>query len=46
MTRPESQIGLINAGHYQYVDISKISMNLQNGYIAQEDPSFSRVTAA
>lgn len=34
------QIGLINAGHYQYVDISKISMNLQNGYIAQEAPSF------
>ena len=34
------QIGLINAGHYQYVDISKISMNLQNGYIAQEDRRF------
>ena len=34
------QIGLINAGHYQYVDISKISMNLQNGYIAQEDHRF------
>ena len=34
------QIGLINAGHYHYVDISKISMNLQNGYIAQEDRRF------
>ena len=34
------QIGLINAGHYQYVDINHISMNLQNGYIAQEDRRF------
>ena len=38
------QIGLINAGHYQYVDISKISMNLQNGYIAQEDRRFKSHT--
>ena len=30
-------IGLINAGHYEYVPISQISMNLQNAYIAQED---------
>lgn len=35
-----NQIGLINAGHYQYVDINHISMNLQNGYIAQEDRRF------
>lgn len=34
------QIGLINAGHYQYMDINHISMNLQNGYIAQEDRRF------
>ena len=24
------QVGLINAGHYQYVDITRISMNIQN----------------
>ena len=34
------QIGLINAGHHQYMDINHISMNLQNGYIAQEDRRF------
>lgn len=34
------QIGLSNAGHYQYMDINHISMNLQNGYIAQEDRRF------
>ena len=34
------QIGLINAGHYQYMDINHICMNLQNGYIAQEDRRF------
>lgn len=34
------QIGLINASHYQYMDINHISMNLQNGYIAQEDRRF------
>ena len=34
------QIGLINEGHYQYMDINHISMNLQNGYIAQEDRRF------
>lgn len=34
------QIGLINAGHYQYMDINHINMNLQNGYIAQEDRRF------
>ncbi|WP_455650399.1 transglycosylase domain-containing protein [Enterocloster citroniae] len=38
------QIGLINAGHYQYVDISHISMNIQNAYIAQEDRRFKSHT--
>lgn len=38
--RDGRQIGLINAGHYQYVDITNISMNLQNAYIAQEDRRF------
>ena len=38
--KDEKQIGLINAGHYQYMDINHISMNLQNGYIAQEDRRF------
>ena len=35
-----SRIGIINAGHYEYVDISDISLNLQNAYIAQEDRRF------
>lgn len=39
-----NQIGLINAGHYEYVDISHISMNLQNAYIAQEDRRFKSHT--
>ncbi|WP_432626365.1 transglycosylase domain-containing protein [Brotaphodocola sp.] len=34
------QIGLINAGHYEYVPINQISMNIQNAYIAQEDRRF------
>lgn len=34
------RIGIINAGHYEYVDISDISLNLQNAYIAQEDRRF------
>ena len=38
------QIGLINAGHYQYVDINHISMNIQNAYIAQEDRRFKSHT--
>ena len=38
------QIGLINAGHYQYVDSSHISMNIQNAYIAQEDRRFKSHT--
>lgn len=33
-------IGLINAGHYEYVPIYQISPNLQNAYIAQEDRRF------
>lgn len=37
-------IGLINAGHYEYVPISQISMNLQNAYIAQEDRRFKSHT--
>lgn len=34
------RIGLINAGHYEYVKIADISENLQNAYIAQEDRNF------
>lgn len=37
-------VGLINAGHYEYVPISKISMNIQNAYIAQEDRRFKSHT--
>lgn len=39
-----NQIGLINAGHYEYVDINNISINLQNAYIAQEDRRFKSHT--
>ena len=39
-----NQIGLINAGHYEYVPIAHISMNLQNAYIAQEDRRFKTHT--
>lgn len=39
-----NQIGLINAGHYEYVPIHKISPNLQNAYIAQEDRRFKSHT--
>lgn len=35
-----NQIGLINAGHYEYTDITDISMHIQNGYIAVEDRRF------
>ncbi len=35
-----NRIGIINAGHYEYADISDISLNLQNAYIAQEDRRF------
>ena len=37
-------IGLINAGHYEYVPIDKISLNIQNAYIAQEDRRFKSQT--
>lgn len=37
-------VGTINAGHYEYVPISQISMNLQNAYIAQEDRRFKSHT--
>lgn len=37
-------IGLINAGHYEYVPIDQISMNIQNAYIAQEDRRFKSHT--
>ena len=43
MTRTKNQIGLINAGHYEYVDINDISINLQNAYIAQEDRRFKTI---
>lgn len=36
--------GLINAGHYEYVPISQISLNIQNAYIAQEDRRFKSHT--
>ena len=42
--RDGRQIGLINAGHYQYVGITGISMNIQNAYIAQEDRRFKSHT--
>lgn len=38
------KIGIINAGHYDYVDINHISMNIQNAYIAQEDRRFKTHT--
>lgn len=39
-----NKIGIINAGHYEYVDINHISMNIQNAYIAQEDRRFKTHT--
>lgn len=33
-------VGIINAGHFEYVDISHISEDLQNLYISQEDKRF------
>lgn len=35
-----NEIGLINAGNFEYVDINSISMNIQNTYISQEDKRF------
>lgn len=37
-------IGLINAGHYEYVPINQISIHIQNAYIAQEDKRFKSHT--
>lgn len=37
-------IGLINAGHYEYVPINEIGMSIQNAYIAQEDRRFKSHT--
>lgn len=37
-------VGLINAGHYEYVPINQISLNIQNAYIAQEDRRFKSHT--
>lgn len=42
--KDNNQIGLINAGHYEYVPIRNISMNIQNAYIAQEDRRFKSHT--
>ncbi|MDO4265103.1 MAG: transglycosylase domain-containing protein [Eubacteriales bacterium] len=39
--RDGNRIGLINAGHYEYVPISEISQNIQDAYIAQEDRRFA-----
>lgn len=33
-------IGIISAGHFEYVEINEISLNLQNAYISQEDKRF------
>ena len=35
-----NRIGLINAGHYEYVPIADISQNIQDAYIAAEDKRF------
>ena len=37
-------IGLINAGHYEYVPVNQISIHIQNAYIAQEDKRFKSHT--
>lgn len=42
--KDDNLIGLINAGHYEYVPIDKISLNIQNAYIAQEDRRFKSHT--
>ncbi len=42
--KDDQLIGLINAGHYEYVPIDKISLNIQNAYIAQEDRRFKSHT--
>lgn len=35
-------IGLINAGHYEYVEINEISPYIQDGYIAVEDRRYKQ----
>lgn len=42
--KDKNLIGLINAGHYEYVPINQISLNIQNAYIAQEDRRFKSHT--
>lgn len=42
--KDKNLVGLINAGHYEYVPIGKISLNIQNAYIAQEDRRFKSHT--
>lgn len=42
--KDDNLIGLINAGHYEYVPIDQISLNIQNAYIAQEDRRFKSHT--
>ena len=33
-------LGIVNAGHFEYVEINDISINLQNAYVAHEDKNF------
>lgn len=37
-----TMVGLINAGHYEYAEIYKISPYIQNGYIAVEDRRYKQ----
>lgn len=36
----DNLLGIVNAGHFEYVEIKDISLNIQNAYIAQEDRKF------
>lgn len=38
--KDKNLIGIVSAGNFEYVDIDKISMNIQNAYISQEDKRF------
>lgn len=42
--KDENTIGIINAGNFEYVTIDRISMNIQNIYISQEDQRFKEHT--
>lgn len=42
--KDDNLIGLINAGHYEYVPINDINPSIQNAYIAQEDRRFKSHT--